>query len=793
MKIKNIFSAIMMATLVLVAPMTFTACDGDDQLDTNQFSESVSLLAFGPCPVARGGELQIVGTGLDQAQSVELPGCGPVTDITRISKEKITIIVPKTAQPGNIVLHTSKGDFASKTKISYTEPVGFAESNAVSPSPVKPGQTLTIKGTYLNLVQSVIFADDVVVTELAKSSADEPMDMTIQVVVPAEAQTGKIFLGFIATGDTIMNKVISPAELEVVLPSVKEIANLNGKKPEDKIELEGSNLDLVTKLTVADTEIDFAVADNKISFVLPLATPDAAEIAMYPASGIKVVIATIGMTVPSELVATPAKELRNGDEVVISGKDLDVVEKVTFPGVAAAATFTYADGKISVKCPEGFVSGEVVLTCKSGIDVKVAIETQKPAFESFEEAEVSMGSNVVIKGQNLDLVAKVVYAGDKEGEVMLGGTATQIVVTMPASGIESGKITLVMANGETAETGALTVNAPVFAYALDPSALLAYAEQEIHAGSIVSFEIDNADKLTAVTVDGEECQYILKETMLYVLTPDNAGLSSKLVLISSNGEIEYPIALLPNSEIVTTLWKGAAELGWSGEGQVYLGQDGGQQLIDAGAKAGDILRIKFEPTADDWAIQIWEGHWSTMYAEINAGNYDLAGNNNYYNIELTDELLATFTTSQGWGGIVLTQGQSAIVTALELFQKIELAETIWQGEFAAGGWAQGMQDLSWGKYDWASNVKVGTTLTVYFNIDPAAEYDPAIRLGNGSWVALPSTKRTYGDADGDGNIPCTGKDYVEIKLQEDDINELVNNGGLVVCGAWFIVTKITIQ
>lgn len=796
MKIKNIFSAILMAMLVMTAPLTLTSCDGEDQLDTNQFSESLSLLSFGPSPVARGGELRFIGTGLNNVKSISLEGCEDITDITRKSNREISIIVPKNAQPGYVVLHAAKKDLVSKTQLTFTEPVGFAETASLNPNSIKPGQVLTIKGTYLNLVESVIFAEGVAVDEFETSSATDPMNMTIKVVVPEEAQTGKLFLGFVATGDTMMNRVLSNEILTVTLPSVKEIANLSGKKPGDKIELEGADLDLVTNVTVANEEVEFEVADDKISFVLPASTPDAAEIAMYPASGIKVTIATIGMTVPSELVATPATELRIGNEVVISGNDLDVVETVTFPGLTTVTEFTFAEGKIKVNCPEGFTSGDVVLTCKSGIEVKVAIATQKPVFESFEATAVSMGNDVTINGQNLDLVSKVIYAGDKEGSVKEGGSDTQIVVTMPASGVESGKITLVMANGETAETEELTVNKPEFAYALDPAVLLSYAENEIHAGSIVSFEADNIDKLTGITIDGQECQVIIKESTIYVLTPDNAKLKSVIKLISSNGEIEYTIALLPNSEIVTTLWKGASELGWSGAGQVYLGDDGGASLIEAGAKAGDILRIKLAPTADDWAAQIWEGHWGVQYDEIKAENYDLAGNDYYYNITLTDDLIKTFTTAGGWGGIVLVQGQSMIVTALELLQKVSMEQTIWEGSETMD-WDKNQAYIGedGGQQFIDAEVKPGTKVHFYLTVsDPSAW---RIQIFEGHWGPQ------YADFSGDGNEGSTQWDLagndgkVTIELTQAMIDAALTKGwwgGLfVVQGQFCTVTKMTVE
>lgn len=702
MKKTNIFKAIMMMCLMLVGATVFTAC-GEDPLDTNQYTGSVKLLAYGPNPVARMGELRIVGVGLDQVQSVTIPGAGDITDITRISSEEIRITVPNEAVIGKISLNCASGKIESITALKYTEPVGF-DDNCFSAAELKPGETLTIKGEYLNLVQSVIFAENVVVGQITNSRKE------IKVVVPAEARTGRVAISFCATGDTIPNQIFSPVELKITLPAVNEVANLTGKKPGDKISQKGTNLDLVTMLTVADEVIEFTVADNTISYTLPESTPAQATVSMYPASGVVCPIAFIGMQLPTELKATPATEVKPGDKIVITGKDLDVVTSAQFAGSASTVEVTDQSAtSLTVEVPADAQSGDITLNCKSGATATVAVVTAKPVAESYNPSPVNAGNVVTINGKNLELVAKIVFTDNLAVTEFVDQTAEALTVKVPATAV-SGELAVTMKNGEQVTFKAIDINSPEFCFIPElPNT------SETKAGDMICATVVNGDKLTGVQIDGVDCQYILLgEETLYIGTPYNAGQKSTLKLISSNGEIEYAIALIPNSEIVTVLWSGASALGWSGEGQVYIGDDGGQSLIDAGAKAGDILRIKLQPTADDWQVQIWEGHWGGMYDEIKADNYDLAGNDYYYNIVLTDELLTTFTTKQWWGGIVLTQGQSCIVTALELYQKISLETTIWEGELIADDWGNQPYALSdAGAELAAADAKAGQTIRMY--------------------------------------------------------------------------------
>ena len=71
---------------------------------------------------------------------------------------------------------------------------------------------------------------------------------------------------------------------------------------------------------------------------------------------------------------------------------------------------------------------------------------------AFVNDVVSLGSDVIIQGKNLDLVAKVVYTGGAEVEVTPTST-TELTIAMPTMGTESGVLTLVMGNGEMVETG----------------------------------------------------------------------------------------------------------------------------------------------------------------------------------------------------------------------------------------------------------------------------------------------------------------------------------------------------
>ena len=94
-----------------------------------------------------------------------------------------------------------------------------------------------------------------------------------------------------------------------------------------------------------------------------------------------------------------------------------------------------------------------------------------------------------------------------------------------------------------------------------------------------------------------------------------------------------------------------------------------------------------------------------------------------------------------------------------------------------------MADLSWGGYDW-STVEAGQKLIVYLTPDMSEGWSQ-IRLGNGSWAALPGTD--------DVNPLAAGDTRFGVTLTQAMIDEMVTNGGLVICGAFFTVTKVVLQ
>lgn len=626
----NKLSVLFLAGALLMTGVSFTSCLKGDDVDTNQYTGGISLNVFGPSPVARGGELRFLGSGMDQVTAVWIPGSGDVTEIRVISDTEIRITVPQDAEPGQLVLRTPQGDITTQTELTFTEPISIDE---LSPLSVLPGDELTIKGDYLNLINEVIFADNVRVSAEDFVAHDRK---TIRLTVPQEAQSGQVIL---SDGAELPNLIYSEEELTVVLPAVETVAELQHAKPGDRISVDGSHLDLVKEVLMPDgTAVEFALeGDHTLSFVLPANASDG-EIVMVPASEVKVVIAHLTMAVPSKVVASPASGIRGGDEILLTGSSLDLVVDLSFPGVdEKVLPAAQSENELRVVVPEKAQSGQLVLNTGSGKQVSVAIETLKPQVDSYLPAEVPAGEALLIKGQNLDLVASVTFAGGQTVEVT-APAADELQVSVPMEA-ESGNVTLNMHNGEMVEGLWLNVSKPQCCYVME-------LPEKVEAGALLELEVANGDKLQHVTVNGTQVQFILRDSKLLVSLPADVIGVAVIELVSSNGTISYTIQV--EGAMGMCIFEGPLVIGaWERSAQIPAGQF-------ADAQVGQVITVVVTDLLSGAQGSFKNGNWAAIAPDTEYFNID--GN---FSLEITSEILSQLQS----GGLIVS-GQNYTIDSV---------------------------------------------------------------------------------------------------------------------------------
>ncbi|MDD6780548.1 MAG: hypothetical protein PUD94_06005 [Prevotellaceae bacterium] len=697
-KIKSLMSFVLLSCLMAVG---LTACS-DDDLSTNQYQQGVHLNVFGPSPVMRGGSVHFYGSNLDQVKQVLIPGMDPVTNFeilkAGIPSEIVVLLDKEKPQPGKITLITNTDEkIVTLTDLTYIEGIEYASDNQFAPAVVQPGAVLTINGEYLNLVNEVIFADNVTV------NAEDFVSQSrykIEVTVPEEARTGKVIL---SDGAEIPNWIYSDEILQVTTPIVDKVTTPRGTAAQQEtvacklgetVTVSGQFFNLVAGVTIGDAETSYITVEEDqltvsddgktLSFTLPAEAPDG-DIDLICRSGVAIPVAILETVAPAECVAAP-NPAKNGQPLTISGKDLDVVASIEMPNVSDAVEFNCNDGKIVIPAvPASAQEGNLVLRMANGKGVEVAYTLVKPVVTAYNPNPVSAGGALTVQGKDLDLVASVNFGEGSdivEASVAADGTSMTLTVPMNAA---SGAPTLNLINGTTVVAPEITVNEATFCYVKE----LPGEDVELKAGAAMTLVVANGDKLTGVEVNGAAVQYVLTEgNKLIIGLPESCGAGTKIRLVSSNGEITYTLDVTPNTEVNTVIWTGAVDLNaWSinwqfGDGTQSAGEDP-LAFTKIALAEGDVIHLYATAYNDWWQIQFFNGHWE---AQTSIGDTFGNGNNinsgiaslekGYLDIVVTAQMLTEFTTYNDWGYCWILQGEGVVITKISVTHYNSLEQNI---------------------------------------------------------------------------------------------------------------------
>ena len=404
-KISKIFAMLVVALVGL----SLTACNDGDDLSTDQYGNDISLQSFGPCPVLRGGTLYFYGTNLDQIESVNLPGADPITAYEILQSgynSKISIQVPaEKCEPGQIVLKTKKGgEITSVSPITYREDIEITKFFVGNEGTIvgNVGDVVTIKGDYLNLMHGVIFAGSDTIKEAEFVGHDR---YTIQVKIPVEARTGVITLtDTLKDGTSLETK----EELTINTPEATPIENRNIKAGEI-LSIKGSAFDQIASVKFEGATVDAADFKSQSATEITVAVPVKATDGTFyvvTKSGVEVPVGNIITVVPTQLVATP-NPVKNGAEITITGKDMDLITGIAFPNAKESKLNKVETTKVTSTVPEDAQKGDITLSLDNGKTVVVAYTLVEPTVASCTPAAITAGEKTVIKGTDLDLVKSI--------------------------------------------------------------------------------------------------------------------------------------------------------------------------------------------------------------------------------------------------------------------------------------------------------------------------------------------------------------------------------------------------
>lgn len=670
-KISKIFAMLVVALVGL----SLTACSDGDDLSTDQYGNEISLQSFGPCPVLRGGTLYLYGTNLDQIESVNLPGADPITAYETLQsgkQSKISIQVPaEKCEPGQIVLKTKKGgEITSVSPITYREDIEITKFFVGSEGTMvgNVGDIVTIKGDYLNLMHGVIFAGSDTIKEAEFVGHDR---YTIQVKIPTEARTGVITLTDATKDGTSLE---TKEELTINTPEATPIKDRNIKAGEI-LSIKGTSFDQIVSVKFEGATVDAAGFKSQSAAEITVAVPAKATDGTFyvvTKSGIEVPVGNIITVVPTQLVATP-NPVKNGAELTITGKDMDLITGIAFPNAAASQLNKVETTKVTATVPEDAQektkdANGIILSLANGKTVTVAYTLVKPTVASCTPAAITAGDKTIIKGTDLDLVKSVTFPGDVEQTVekFAAQNANAIAVTVPAACAGTG-FKLNLKNGTTIEVkDALSIKA-----ATDP-AIASITPGEATAGSTITITGKNFQNIQNLYIGSYKVNRYTSRTNTEIVcqVPANAEVDTyKIVMEDPDGnKIEGPeFKVVPAEKDIATITtnidnsaiKYPYNFTWDDTGRFRIMK---ADLIKLGVKVGSKMLFYKEAGATG-QVQINNANWGAIDTVSDwDGNKDCI-------VKVFDAAMmeAVNSISDGWGDTAfILQGDLKNVTKITI-------------------------------------------------------------------------------------------------------------------------------
>lgn len=510
----NKFLGVCLLMAFALTGVIMVSCDDDDDVVSG-----VVLDSYGPSPAERGAELKFIGKNLDQVNAIVFPG--NVEQTTFVSKESnlLVVVVPEAAVSGALVLKTASGDVTPKTLLGIAEPITIT---SISPESVRPGEAVTIKGTYLNLVSGVSFEAGQTVdnADFESQSATE-----IVVVVPMSAQTGAVIVT-----DSLETEVQSEATLQVKLPTATSVAP-NPVKAGQTLTITGTDLDLVTELEFGGLKrvsSDAFTTQTATSIVVDVpADVQAGEVQLLSASPIITNTGMLNLVTPAITGFSPTP-VKLGSNLTITGTNLDLVSSVTFGGGANGTIESASPTSLVVIVPATATDATFSLNTHAGSSVvsSSSIEVLLPTITSFTPTTVNTADepSITINGTDLDNVAAIGFSGGYKTDV--AGSENSITVgVLPGS--VTGKFKLYLTNGDSIESAtALTIVPDVPNVTMLP--------EQAFIGSYMTIEGTNMDVPAEIIFPGNA-----KATSFAVKTATSIKVLVPMATTQGEGRIKF--------------------------------------------------------------------------------------------------------------------------------------------------------------------------------------------------------------------------------------------------------------
>jgi len=332
--------------------------------------------------------------------------------------------------------------------------------NSFGPMPIARGAELKFIGLNLDRVTAVVLPNNITISTFTTKTPT-----LLIVTVPQEAMPGYVVLKT-PDGDITTKTEISfsePISIASFTPATV--------KAGDEITITGDYLNLVGEVIFMDrisvvAEDFISQSRTEIKVVVP-AEAQTGKFAVSNAAVDPIIVfsaTSLTVTLPAFTSITP-NPVKAGTSLTITGTNLDLVKTITLGGnktINSPDFVSHTATQIVLTVPADTKDGVVTMIPASNVNVVSAADLVMVApTVSVTPVAVKNGQDITVTGTDLDLIDHVIFGGNKQGTIKAGGTATQILVTVPNDAI-TGVVTFVTKAAKEVNGPNLTIIDPIF-------------------------------------------------------------------------------------------------------------------------------------------------------------------------------------------------------------------------------------------------------------------------------------------------------------------------------------------
>lgn len=643
--------------------------------------------------------------------------------------------------------------------LSTQQYTGGVSLNVYGPQPVVRGGTLRFLGSNLDQVTQVIIPGVNPITDIDVRQSGIPSEIWVQVPVDGPEE------GYVTLVTANGEEITTLTQLTYEEPIVFEGFSPASAMPGETITITGDYLNLIHEVIFAEEvavpEENFISHDRyQIQVVVPdsartgeiILSDGAEELPNWIYSEEELEVGT-----PTVTSITTDTRFKAGERLSINGTALSLVDYVRFEGAEVPSAALAEDDKepfnvnengtnLTLTLPAEAASGTVELVLRSGVTVTASqhFEVVVPTDITVTTSRIKAGNALALSGNDLDLVTSLSFPSNEEGTTIDGGEFTVAansltLNTVPEIAID-GNLSLNMANG-------MSVAVP---YTLVKPTVTSYSANPVNAGETLTLTGTDLDLVTGVSIGGGSTATPIEgstESNLTITVPMDSQ-SGPVSLILANGTSVESGTLNVNEAVFC-----------------YIANMPEEDIV-----VGTICQVEIANGDRLTEVQV----------DGTSVNYIVNGNNLLFNVP---------TTAGSNSTVKLISSNGEIEYTFPFVSGVAEETVIWTGNFDLGNWANGMQDLAWGGYDFSA-LQAGNTIIVYFTQDATAS-SWQLKLGRGSdWSTLPDFQEYAGG--GDATDLTAGATSFSYQLGANDVNEILTNNGLIFQGANVTLTQISI-